>query len=165
MVVKIEAEKRCCTKCGQTKLKDQFTRDPRVRSGRRSRCKECYRKANRLWHAKNRERNSENSRKWREKNPERYREISLRSCIKRLYGMTVEKYNSLLESQGGVCAICKDTCSSGRRLGVDHNHDTGEVRGLLCNNCNRTLGLLKDNPDIFLRAADYLQHGAKGKTA
>ena len=62
----------------------------------------------------------------------------------------------MLESQGHVCATCDKTCISGMRLAVDHCHVTGKVRGLLCCNCNRALGLLKDDPKILANLIDYL---------
>ena len=52
--------------------------------------------------------------------------------------MTVERYDQMFVNQNGVCALCK-TAPNGRRLDVDHNHETGEIRGLLCNHCNRML--------------------------
>jgi hypothetical protein len=80
---------------------------------------------------------------------------------KRAYGMDPGEYESMLERQDGGCAICGNDSSAGtnsgrRNLCVDHDHDTGEIRGLLCNNCNRAIGLLKDNRALLLRAADYL---------
>lgn len=62
--------------------------------------------------------------------------------FQRLYGITVEQYDAMLNSQGGLCARCGQT-SSGMRLAVDHCHDTGRVRGLLCGPCNTYLGRLE----------------------
>ena len=72
--------------------------------------------------------------------------------------MTLEDYDKLYEEQHGQCAICgTDTPGGpGERFKVDHNHSTGEVRGLLCNNCNRGLGYLKDSPTILSKALTYL---------
>lgn len=72
------------------------------------------------------------------------------------FGMTLEDYDSMLEQQDGKCAICKSEDSKGKRFSVDHNHKTGEVRGLLCNPCNAALGLLKDSPEIINSAKEYL---------
>lgn len=59
------------------------------------------------------------------------------------------------------CEICATSAKdNGRRLCVDHNHDTGEVRGVLCNRCNRALGLLQDNLDVLVRAVTYLRNKA-----
>jgi hypothetical protein len=76
--------------------------------------------------------------------------------LKRLYGITIEDYAAMLESQGYVCAICKEECKTKNSLSVDHDHKTGKVRGLLCNACNRAIGMLKDSPEVLRRAADYL---------
>ncbi len=74
-----------------------------------------------------------------------------------LYGITYEQYEALLQSQRGLCAICKQV--PGRKgLGVDHCHETGQIRGLLCSRCNTALGLLKDRAENCLRAADYLDY-------
>jgi hypothetical protein len=63
----------------------------------------------------------------------------------------------MLEDQGGVCAICsKPDEVEGRRMAIDHNHDTGAVRGLLCGNCNRGLGNFQDDIDMLKKATDYL---------
>lgn len=82
--------------------------------------------------------------------------------FKRNYNLSVEQYLDLAEQQGFVCAICHKPnfamkeCHSGL-LVVDHNHRTGEVRGLLCHNCNRAIGLLQDNPAYLYRAIQYLK--------
>lgn len=77
------------------------------------------------------------------------------------YGIGVEEYDRLLADQGGTCAICRNLPRPGRDLCVDHNHLTGEVRGLLCDLCNRTLGQAGDDPDLLDRMARYLRakHG------
>lgn len=81
---------------------------------------------------------------------------------KRVYGLTLKDYLDLAEAQNFTCAICnEDNFAMGMHhsgaLVVDHDHSTGAVRGLLCHNCNRALGLLKDNKDSILRAASYLE--------
>lgn len=77
--------------------------------------------------------------------------------IKGRYGITSEQYHEILASQGGGCAICGTTvCQTGRRLCVDHDHQTGKVRGILCTACNAVLGYSSDTPDILRRAIAYL---------
>lgn len=71
------------------------------------------------------------------------------------YGLTPEHYEALLSAQGGRCAIC-----GGRPTGnlhVDHDHNTGKVRGLLCGRCNPALGAFQDSPRILLAAVRYLE--------
>lgn len=77
-----------------------------------------------------------------------------KSWLKMNYGITLEEYNTKLNSQMGVCAICYK--STKRTLSVDHNHTTGKIRGLLCHNCNVALGLLKEDKNILNRMIDYL---------
>jgi hypothetical protein len=71
------------------------------------------------------------------------------------YGITLAQYNAMLAAQNGGCAICAGVDTK-RRLAVDHDHATGVVRGILCENCNRGIGLFKDNPERLRRAVDYL---------
>ena len=79
------------------------------------------------------------------------------AIIRRTYGITLQQYNQMLEDQNGVCAICgKADEVEGRRMAIDHNHDTGEVRGLLCGTCNRGLGNFQDSIDMLKKATDYL---------
>lgn len=70
--------------------------------------------------------------------------------------MSAEEYNTRLQAQGGVCAICKEKCVHGRLLAVDHDHKTAHNRGLLCFNCNTGLGKFRDSPAILQRAMEYL---------
>lgn len=77
--------------------------------------------------------------------------------LMRKFGMTVEDYNALFIMQGGKCAICRRQPLK-QRLAVDHNHKTGEVRGLLCYRCNhKLLGAANEDPQLLWRAATYLQ--------
>lgn len=72
------------------------------------------------------------------------------------YGLTLDEYQAMLAKQGGSCAICGDEPSEGKRLNVDHNHETGAVRDLLCRWCNYALGNAKDDPARLRAMADYL---------
>lgn len=106
------------------------------------------------WYLKNKERVGEKGREWRKNNPLYILERSL----KKTYGITLEKYNQLLEKQNGCCAICHRSPEAlPKRLGVDHNHSNGEIRGLLCYECNYGLGYFKDNPLFLMRAAEYVK--------
>jgi hypothetical protein len=82
------------------------------------------------------------------------------SHLRRLYGITVEQYDQLLEKQGNSCPICqRDRSHFKTNLCVDHNHTTGEIRGLLCGYCNRRLiGRHKDG-DLLRRMAAYVDGG------
>jgi hypothetical protein len=78
--------------------------------------------------------------------------------LKCRYGITLDDYANMLESQGGGCAICGAEPGKGRVLDVDHCHDEGHVRGLLCRSCNLCLGRMKDDPSMLRKAADYLEN-------
>jgi hypothetical protein len=81
------------------------------------------------------------------------------ALIRRTYGITLEQYQELLISQNNGCAICGRTEEpDGRRLAIDHDHQTGDVRGVLCNNCNNGLGSFSDNIEQMLKAIDYLKN-------
>ena len=90
--------------------------------------------------AKNPEKYKGYVRNWKSKNPDRERIRNLAQ-----FGLTIEDYDAMYKAQGGVCAICKQPETSQRdgkvyRLAVDHDHNTGEVRGLLCFKCNSAMG-------------------------
>lgn len=75
---------------------------------------------------------------------------------RREYGITLNQYLQVLKYQGGVCAICKRYPRPGKRLHVDHNHKTGELRGLLCWSCNRAIACFDDCAVKMREAAQYI---------
>jgi hypothetical protein len=78
----------------------------------------------------------------------------------RKYGLTPEGFDALLASQGGRCAICRSKSPKSVRNGtwcVDHDHVTGQVRGLLCSPCNRGVGMLGDDPKVLRAALRYVE--------
>lgn len=75
------------------------------------------------------------------------------------YGISLEEYNLRVKDADECCEICKKHISQlSKRLVVDHNHQTGALRGLLCNNCNSILGMAEDNIQTLLNALDYLSY-------
>lgn len=79
--------------------------------------------------------------------------------IEEVYGITEDQYDAIAAVQDGRCFICQRATGARRRLAVDHNHATGEVRGLLCKPCNRdVLGHLRDSIEALQRAIDYLNN-------
>jgi hypothetical protein len=146
---KYQTGPKTCTKCGIEKDRSQFSQTRVGKYGPilMSCCKECARVRALQWFHDNRERALVN---------QRHRSLS------RTYGITIAEYDAMSAAQGHVCAICKQPearIKDGKVqfLAVDHCHDTGRVRGLLCNNCNRAVGLLKDDVAILRRAVDYLE--------
>lgn len=105
----------------------------------RGRCKSCEEEANT---------------DYRKRNPHIYRN----SRLKYDYGITLDDYNKMFEEQQGCCKICgRHQINFKRRLAVDHNHKTTEVRGLLCNNCNQRLGYINENPFVLIKTIKYLR--------
>lgn len=80
------------------------------------------------------------------------------SKLRRRYGLTLEQHDAMLAAQNGVCAICcrPEEHKKYTRLSVDHDHDTGKVRGLLCRRCNSMLANSGDDPALLIRGAQYL---------
>ena len=89
------------------------------------------------------------------RDPEEARERFRRNAIARRYGVTVEWYDQAVKDQKGVCAICGDPPGK-RALAVDHDHDTGMVRQLLCGRCNQALGLFREDAELLREAISYL---------
>ena len=73
--------------------------------------------------------------------------------IERRYGLTETEFRKLIEAQSYSCAICEEYMYD---LVVDHDHETNEVRGLLCSSCNKLLGFAKDKPQILYKANQYI---------
>lgn len=133
----IEGSARC-SRCRETKPSSEFWRSQKAPNGLQSRCKACSLDADRLAYQGG-TRQKRQARKRFER-----------------YGLTADQYASMYDAQGGKCAICTVAKDS---LDIDHNHETGIVRALLCNRCNTAIGLLEESPDRMLTAAAYvLQH-------
>jgi hypothetical protein len=110
----------------------------------------------RAYVAENREKVRTAAKVYRKNNPEKIRITKAR--IK--YGLPENDYQKLVNSRS-TCALCGAKPSgkgpSNSRLHIDHCHKTGKVRALLCGNCNTALGLMKDNPKLLRKAANYLE--------
>jgi len=96
------------------------------------------------------------SKKFAEDHRDRLPAYNRKSKIKRSYGLTTRDFEALLESQGGVCAICGGQDWGFRGPHIDHDHKTDKIRGVLCHRCNTGLGLLRDSEDILMKAISYL---------
>lgn len=109
-----------------------------------------------------RERNPEKVRRWAQARYARGKEYQRGIFLRNKYGLAPEEYDAMIASQGGGCAVChapeskKGRCGKPIHLSVDHDHESGVVRGLLCNDCNRAIGLLGDNSERVRAALDYL---------
>lgn len=137
---------KTCSKCKTYKLIHQFAVNSKGKHGFKSICKSCSNKAQRSL-AKRR----------REEDPVKWSQYRRDKLLKSAYGMTQEDFDRMLESQDGGCAVCGVTENQVTDvMFVDHCHDTGKVRGLLCSLCNSGIGKLQDNPEIILKAYRYL---------
>lgn len=115
----------------------------------RGMCGNCYR---RWWRANNPEKQKRTS---RENQNAAYPRNRMKIMLRR-YGMTVEDWDATLESQGHVCAACKNNPAEGRRLEVDHCHRSGDLRGLLCRACNSIAGHADDDLARLAAVMSYL---------
>ena len=88
--------------------------------------------------------------------------MSRASHLKAKYGLTLGQFNLMLANQNGCCSICggPPLGGSGKTFHVDHDHSTGQIRGLLCGHCNTGLGLLGDSREGLLAASEYLARAA-----
>jgi hypothetical protein len=133
---------RRCFRCETIQPLENFAKDgsrdgKAHHSGYAYSCKSCMRVYAKQWRAKK-----------LAANPYADKDYKLRKA----YGIGYDAFQFMMKSQDHVCAICGDS----KRLGVDHCHQSKRVRGLLCDSCNRALGLFKDNPQILANAIKYL---------
>lgn len=139
--------KPCC-KCKVVKPLEDFTVRSQTRDGRHTRCKSCE---------------SDDSRGYASTPVGKAKKAAaeVRSKLKHRYRITRDEFDRLHAEQGGVCAICGRTPNgvgrNQKRLHVDHDHATGEVRGLLCNRCNISLAGFGDTLEGVMRAVEYLR--------
>lgn len=162
---------KICSKCKVKKPKTEYK--PSVREKSYGNCRECervyYRQSANL--AAERQRRYLSKPEVKERRNKYYQEYPNKEAVRlskkrsarkillqKEYGLTLEDYEKILAEQQGYCKICGIHESElSRVLSVDHCHETNEVRGLLCGNCNAGIGLLKDSPDILLKAVNYLR--------
>lgn len=131
-----------CNKCHDEKLLSKFWKNKSTKDGFHPRCKVCTKQDNKKSYINRIKKNPNyNGEKYKQasKNPG-YKEKQRNSRYKRVYGITLKEYDVLFEMQKGLCAICGHPERDKRKLAVDHNHETGEIRGLLCVVCNTNLG-------------------------
>ncbi len=154
---------RSCSKCGEEKPIEAFGLSKMHKNGRRSECRDCVNARHRQRYNSDpavRQRILANTRKSSSANPEVWK----RRYLMRVYNITLEEYNAVLERQGGVCAICgreeeikNPAAKKQSSLAVDHCHETGKIRGLLCFKCNTGIGALGDTVESLEKALAYLR--------
>jgi hypothetical protein len=130
----IQTTLKTCTTCGETKPLDEFYAHPQMRERRLNSCKECRKAYSRAWHKAG-------------------------GGKKSRYGITPEQYAELLAEQGNACAICTTEFlidHGDRGPHIDHDHRSGQVRGLLCKGCNARLGWLERRQERILNYLGFL---------
>jgi hypothetical protein len=144
---KAQVEKYC-TRCRQRKPIAEFSR----RLGGlyfQAKCKPCA---------------AEIQREYAGRHPERFKRMMRKAHLKKMYGLSPDRYLLLYEAQDGECAICRRP-EPKQKLCVDHNHETKSIRGLLCSRCNTGVGLFLENPRLLLLAAGYLLSARERRAA
>jgi hypothetical protein len=183
---------KVCRKCGTEKWLDNFYDDARFPDGIDIHCSDCRKQKVKKWRDSNLEKAREVGRNSYAKNPEQnktrastwYRDNHARQLeymarrrktnprgvlsakLKATFGITLEQYEAISEKQNHCCAICGTPQAEQRRkMAVDHDHVTDEVRALLCGNCNVGLGNFKDSEQILTKAIKYLYDHRTNKTS
>jgi hypothetical protein len=126
-----------CSKCKHVKPINAFNKDKHTKSGLAAYCKKC---------------SGEKSSTRYHENPDKH----YNSRVKHDFGMDLNGYTKLLDSQDGGCAICSKPPMK-QRLSIDHDHNTGKIRGLLCTSCNLALGYFHDDRKLLVKAIEYLE--------
>jgi len=155
--------------CKETKNIEEFVNDKRCKFGKSRLCKKCAREYRKKWYKENidtekvkrtaymkiynKKRRPIINKIYYHKNKKRLLEVYKKNNLKYYHNMTEDDYNIMHDAQNGKCKICG---KKQERLFVDHDHETNETRGLLCNNCNTGLGMFKDNKNNLLSAIKYL---------
>jgi len=139
-----------CNTCKQEKPFSEFHKGILNKGGYRPSCKACRNETNRSEYDAEKAKSNYSY----EKNKDRK--------LRKAFGIGYQEYLNMLAAQQGCCAICGTNDPGARAFAVDHCHDTGVIRGLLCGNCNTGIGNLRDDISILQRAIQYLEN-SKGK--
>lgn len=149
-----------CSICNEVLKLDSFYRYSKSTTGRKGQCIECYTRVGSEYRRDPRVRKliSERRSKFNRENPEEAYRRQRKYAFKNKYGITLGDYDAMLREQNGRCAICFSPQPSGVSLYIDHCHDTGAVRGLLCRPCNSGIGFLQDDVNRMKSAIRYLEN-------
>ena len=151
-----EQGKKYCPQCKKIKTLRCFNKSKNSNFGHSSHCRLCSRELVKKYH------NPDKKREDYKENKDVVRNYRL----KEKFGITLGEYNKKLKNQKNKCMICgKTTEENGRALGVDHNHETGEVRDLLCGNCNSAVGFVQENVVIAKKIVKYIGRWSKSVTS
>ena len=139
---------KTCTDCKKSKPLSEFHKKSSSKDGHQGRCKPCNKAKVRQWQSDNPEKWEAN---WRRNSYGSEARLKKRA---RQYGLTADQLTDMLIDSDGKCTICHEPPR--KWLVVDHCHNSGKVRGLLCEDCNFGLGAFRDNTEFMARAIEYL---------
>jgi hypothetical protein len=146
---------RQCSKCREYKVRHCFNKDKKSSEGLSRVCKECRSNYRRLKF----EEISQYNQEYRLQNLDKEKEKDRANNLKASFNLSIKEWEDMYEKQGKKCFICpKKVSGPNKRLCVDHCHKTGKIRGLLCDTCNRALGLLNDDTNLLRTAISYLEN-------
>jgi hypothetical protein len=131
-----------CKECGEIKPINEFYKNKSMADGHINTCKECKKAYTK-----------ERMRVFRQRHKPEHDRYLRHWYLRHKYKISIEEYESMLGEQEGHCKLCDRT----ENLCVDHCHDTGKIRGILCASCNVGIGNLQDDPDLLRKAAEYLE--------
>jgi len=165
-------EFKLCKVCKEEKRTSEFYKAIGNFDRIANKCKKCHQQQRKERYITNRKSELEQCRMYREANREYLTSQTTKdkrknSYLFKKYGITLEQYNIMIKNQNNTCCICKDVSRQDVRqdtivaLAVDHNHQTGAIRGLLCSKCNVGLGYLKDSISIISKGIVYLSKPKK----
>lgn len=138
-------ETKVCNKCHQTKAVTEYHKSTANKGGRKPVCKQCASKRKQDWYQGNKDTSDRKARTY---------------AIRRDYGITKETYDILMAQAGTHCKICYNRYTEGNsKFGktLDHCHTTGNIRGVICQACNKALGKVRDNPETLSNLINYLK--------
>ena len=167
----LEYQMKTCSKCGVSQPFSNFHKRSGTKNGYVSHCKSCRTETRKTEYWKDPEKLRNIAKEARLKDPEKFK---LRSKIWKLnnpdkvkngslklkYNISIEDFNLMMKNQNRCCAICKESFVDAKSTHVDHSHDSGKVRSILCKWCNLGLGHFKDNIYILKSAIEYLEYRA-----
>jgi len=146
---------KICTKCLTEQDISNFPKHKKYRGGHSTWCRKCLSVQSTNWAKNNREKARIIEQKTRAKHP--FTRVNAK--FKARYGITLAEYEKMSIRQQDKCLICDKHKSANKngKLFVDHCHSTMKVRGLLCDDCNKGIGLFRDDPSLMLKAMEYLK--------
>lgn len=150
---------KTCARCKDVKPSDAFYPDKSKKDKLSSYCKECRRKHAQTWAQQHPDARRRIMSDWKVRTD--IQAHNRKTWVKRCYGKNPEEIDALFHQQNGKCAICKEGLTAKYpTYHIDHDHRTGEVRGLLCRNCNVGLGFFQDSVERLIAGVGYLSQTA-----